>query len=277
MDDKKYHSEDEPYHFGIKGIRRGVKRFMAKQYDIRNAKKDLRKTIRKMNKEHRKGNGKEVFNENYRNLKYIRKMINDKSTVKYLSKFRGKDLGKLTLSDKMYKKASKKYRKNSLKAIKSARKETLKNISHSDKTETLYHFGIRGMRWGIRRRLQNSLNRSMSKSKGQGNGESYLTKKAKHTARHMTEADLKSKISRLKLEKEYNTLVKEARPNAMRKLADITVGYTKDGKAKKLGPVLADHIINNYLDKAIKLGYEQGAKALLSAKTKKKFHLRRSS
>lgn len=57
----------------------------------------------------------------------------------------------------------------------------------------LYHHGILGMRWGVRR------------SKAQLSG-SKVSKAKPKKAKDMTDEELKSSISRMQLEKQYNNL-----------------------------------------------------------------------
>jgi len=70
----------------------------------------------------------------------------------------------------------------------------------------LEHFGIKGMKWGIRRNLR----RGRSKS-------------SKEVAKTLTNAELKKRISRLNMEKQYADLAK-AEPSAVEKGGRIVGG-----------------------------------------------------
>ena len=62
----------------------------------------------------------------------------------------------------------------------------------------LYHYGILGMKWGVRRRRSSS------------NVETPKPKKK--TLSEMSDDELRSKLSRLQMEKQYKDLVKQLNP-----------------------------------------------------------------
>ncbi|MEG1523839.1 MAG: hypothetical protein RR475_02305 [Clostridia bacterium] len=83
--------------------------------------------------------------------------------------------------------------------------------------DELMHYGILGMRWGVRRTPAQLGNRSARKSSGSLKKEkrSRLTKKSKsktvakvqkRTVKDMADEELKAKISRLEMEKKYSDL-----------------------------------------------------------------------
>ena len=288
------HSDEELLHYGVKGMRRGVRRWLenrkatqaqrkAIKAEYKTSRKSLRKSLRAMKKEYRKGNGKIAFNENFRGLKGIRKAFNDRKTVKYLAETHGKDLAKLTLSKKMFNKAKKRYKKNEIKAFKLARKNALKSLKfkgvvHSDYEVVLLHHGVLGQRWGIRRRLRNAtLNlkskfrtRHQKKMSMDDRFKKKLSKKRKIS--DMSDDELRAKIARMKLEGDYKKAVKDSGKGIsgkIQKVLDTQVGYTKDGKAKKLGPVLAEKLLNtafnnDEVNKALSSIATRGTKSLKS-------------
>lgn len=224
-------------------------------------KKVFKNQLRAIRKEHRNGNIKEVVDENYRQLKGVSKWFNDRKTAKYLSENRGSELGRLTLSDKMFKKSLKKYKKNTLKNLKLTRKTSLKalkfkRVQHGDYEFVLLHHGVLGQRWGIRRRFKNLVGRLKGSKSGKKfdknirvSGDDIRKSKdiRKRKLRDLSDDDLRSAISRLKLEKEYNHLRNETGKTAsgkIKKIMQLPVGYTKDGKKKELGPVLAEKLLN---------------------------------
>lgn len=79
----------------------------------------------------------------------------------------------------------------------------------------LCHHGVKGQKWGVRR-FQNkngSLTNAGKKRRGIEKSENKLIKqerlKDSRNRRKLTEVDLKKKIERLKLEKEFKNLTKE--------------------------------------------------------------------
>ena len=289
------HSDNEQLlHYGVKGMRRGVRRWLenrkatqaqrkAIKAEYKTSRKALRKSLRAMKKEYRKGNGKIAFNENYRGLKGIRKAFNDRKTVKYLAETHGKDLAKLTLSKKMFNKAKKRYKKDQVRAFKMERKNALKalkfkGVVHSDYEVVLLHHGVLGQRWGIRRRLRNAtLNlkskfrtRHQKKMSMDDRFKKKLSKKRKIS--EMSDDELRAKIARMKLEGDYKKAVKDSGKGIsgkIKKVLDTQVGYTKDGKAKKLGPVLAEKLLNtafnnDEVNKALSSIATRGTKSLKS-------------
>lgn len=300
------HSDNEQLlHYGVKGMRRGVRRWLENRKALSAAKKahkeatkeqrnavkakykksrkDFRKSIRAMNKEHRKGNGKIMFNENYRDIQDIRKFFLDRKTAKYLAENHGKDLGRYTISDAMYRKAKRRYKKSTIKAFKMERKAALKalkfkGVVHSDYEVVLLHHGVLGQRWGIRRRLRNAtLNlkskfrtRHAKKMSMDDRFKKKLSKKRKIS--EMSDDELRAKIARMKLEGDYKKAVKDSGKGIsgkIQKVLDTQVGYTKDGKAKKLGPVLAEKLLNtafnnDEVNKALSSIATRGTKSLKS-------------
>lgn len=288
------HSDEELLHYGVKGMRHGIRRWLEKRKatqaqhrsiksQYKKSRKELRKSLRGMKKEYRKGNGKIAFNENYRGLKGIRKAFNDRKTAKYLAETHGKDLAKMTLSKKMFKKAKKRFKKDQIRAFKMERKSALKalkfkGVVHSDYEVVLLHHGILGQRWGIRRKLRNASLNLKSKFRTRHHKQmsvddrfkKKLSKKRKIS--EMSDDELRAKIARMKLEGEYKKAIKDSGKGVsgkINKILETQVGYTKDGKAKKLGPVLAEKLINtafsnDEVNKALSSIATRGTKSLKS-------------
>lgn len=288
------HSDEELLHYGVKGMRHGIRRWLEKRKatqaqhrsinsQYKKSRKELRKSLRGMKKEYRKGNGKIAFNENYRGLKGIRKAFNDRKTTKYLAETHGKDLAKMTLSKKMFKKAKKRFKKDQIRAFKMERKSALKalkfkGVVHSDYEVVLLHHGILGQRWGIRRKLRNASLNLKSKFRTRHHKQmsvddrfkKKLSKKRKIS--EMSDDELRAKIARMKLEGDYKKAIKDSGKGVsgkINKILETQVGYTKDGKAKKLGPVLAEKLINtafsnDEVNKALSSIATRGTKSLKS-------------
>lgn len=236
------HSDEELLHYGVKGMRHGIRRWLEK-----------------------------------------RKALNNRKTSKYLAETHGKDLAKLTISKKLFKKAKKRYKREQVRAFKMERRNALKalkfkGVVHSDYEVVLLHHGILGQRWGIRRRLRNSsLNlkskfrtRNQKKMSTDDRFKKKLSKKRKIS--EMSDDELRAKIARMKLEGDYKKAIKDSGKGVsgkINKILETQVGYTKDGKAKKLGPVLAEKLINtafsnDEVNKALSSIATRGTKSLKS-------------
>lgn len=116
----------------------------------------------------------------------------------------------------------------------------------------LKHYGVLGMRWGVRR-TPAQLGRSSDSSKKRKVRESRKAKKAakakasessKKTVKDMTDAELREKINRLNLEKQYKDLSKNETAQSRGKQ------FVKD-VLKKSAENLAPQVLNYFGAKGI--------------------------
>lgn len=73
----------------------------------------------------------------------------------------------------------------------------------------LYHYGVLGMKWGIRRGSNKSFTGSRKRKSNLDRIEKAERKSSLKKRRNLSDADLKKKIERLKLEKEFKNLTEE--------------------------------------------------------------------
>lgn len=82
--------------------------------------------------------------------------------------------------------------------------------------DQLQHYGIPGMRWGVRKRKSTILKRRKSSSTRQSNTRS--TTQNNGTQRRMSNRELTARVKRLRLEKEYASLTQVAKPATVSKI-----------------------------------------------------------
>ena len=106
----------------------------------------------------------------------------------------------------------------------------------------LEHFGVKGMKWGVRRKSGSD----KAKSSGQ-------------TAKTLTNKELKKRVNRLNMEKRYSQLSKETNRESMSQgkkvVNDIVENFAKEyrknfgKKAGKRGAALTVNIMGDIIEK----------------------------
>lgn len=120
-------------------------------------------------------------------------------------------------------------------------------VSTEEPINNLYHFGIKGMKWGVRR-SQAQLARAR-KTLGIGNDESEDSAGAKQIATKrlgaMSNTELKQLNTRLQLEKQYKDLTKTEKKKGQKFVEDILVNSAKTSLQTQVTKQMS-----NALDKA---------------------------
>jgi len=108
-----------------------------------------------------------------------------------------------------------------------------------EEAEVLSHYGRKGMKWGIRRSKK-----QLGTSKG----------KLKKRAKKLSDEELKSRVKRLNLEKQYVKLNQEANASTKTRMQRGKAEMAKIAKnsARKVAQTQSDLILKTVVDKAIK-------------------------
>ena len=120
-------------------------------------------------------------------------------------------------------------------------------MTQRDITEFLEHHGVKGMKWGIRRKRSSSSSSGVSDSA-----------RIKQEAKTLSDAELKARVSRMQLEKQY------------RDLASPTGGK----KEKTRGQRFVSRLLDTPGEIAIQVARDQAVKVMsakLEPMVKKKF------
>ena len=86
-------------------------------------------------------------------------------------------------------------------------KQSYQSNSNPNQSPELYHFGVKGMRWGVRKASPSGSGTKSYKSSRDYNAANRLRRKAKQSgAKSLTNKEMKMVNTRLELEKKYNQL-----------------------------------------------------------------------
>ena len=102
------------------------------------------------------------------------------------------------------------------------------NEEHRD--QYLMHYGVLGMKWGIRRKRKSS---EVSRSSGKKVKETSVVEKnqnGEQTKRRMSNDELAERVKRLRLEAEYARLVKETTPGTVSKIDKVINNVSRISK-----------------------------------------------
>lgn len=126
--------------------------------------------------------------------------------------------------------------------------------------DELYHYGVKGMKWGVRRtaaqlgraikKAGSSLKKSISESNKRANERKRERelREMKGKARKLSTDELKRRVERLKLEKEYNSLMAETRNRGKKAVGGVMSDISKNS-VKNIGTQTGVYALGTLINK----------------------------
>ena len=103
-------------------------------------------------------------------------------------------------------------------------------MNEEHREQYLMHYGVLGMKWGVRRKRKSS---EVSRSSGKKVKETSVVEKnqnGEQTKRRMSNDELAERVKRLRLEAEYARLVKETTPGTVSKIDKVINNVSRISK-----------------------------------------------
>lgn len=103
----------------------------------------------------------------------------------------------------------------------------------------LYHHGILGMKWGVRR-----TEAQLARARGKKNeaSEDYNNAHTKKNVKSMSNKELKDRIARLQMEKQYSQLTAKEKSSGLKFVTDVLSGAAKQ---------TATNYVSKYMSKGV--------------------------
>lgn len=120
----------------------------------------------------------------------------------------------------------------------------------------LAHYGILGMKWGVRRTETQLARARGKKAPDEDASDDYKKAHSKKSVKSMSDKELRDRLNRLNMEQQYNKLTSEK--STGRKLVEQVVGNA------------AKELAKNYASKYMAKAAEAGIKAAIELAKKKK-------
>lgn len=136
----------------------------------------------------------------------------------------------------------------------------------------LYHYGVLGMKWGVRR-YQNKDGSLTAKGKkryssdSSNDGQKENTKPKKKSISEMSDEELSKAIKRLEIEKRYRDLTKESRQSEISKgraFANRVIEKIGENTLTNLGTQAANHVIGNAINSVFNVSSSDAANRIVN-------------
>lgn len=99
----------------------------------------------------------------------------------------------------------------------------------------LYHHGVKGMKWGVRRYRNRDSSNSLANKRSENKNIKKDRKEAMKNRRSLSDQDIKKRIDRIKLEREFKSLTQDDIAPGRKKVNEILI----NAGTKALGTVAA--------------------------------------
>lgn len=141
--------------------------------------------------------------------------------------------------------------------------------------DELYHYGVLGMKWGVRR-YQNKDGSLTAKGKKRYSSDAPDTSKSdkkentkpkKKSVSEMSDEELTKAIKRLEIEKRYRDLTKESRQSEISKgraFANRVIEKIGENTLTNLGTQAANHVIGNAINSVFNVSSSDAANRIVN-------------
>lgn len=141
--------------------------------------------------------------------------------------------------------------------------------------DELYHYGVLGMKWGVRR-YQNKDGSLTAKGKKRYSSDASdasksdkkeNTKPKKKSVSEMSDEELTKAIKRLEIEKRYRDLTKESRQSEISKgraFANRVIEKIGENTLTNLGTQAANHVIGNAINSVFNVSSSDAANRIVN-------------
>lgn len=100
-------------------------------------------------------------------------------------------------------------------------------ISTESPIESLYHFGVKGMKWGIRKDRASGTRKKARRATKSTKDKAPANKKSSSSTKSMTDEELKKRVSRLQMEQQYSKLTATQKSKGRQMVEEVLTNSAK--------------------------------------------------